>query len=272
MAAGGAQGPAEATQEGPALAGRRLVPAAGAGPAEPCLVLRPRRGPHPSPAGSGRSAATRRGPDGPRRDGRKYRMLDVIDEFTRECLAIRVGRKLNSVDVVDLLSDLFILRGIPGHVRSDDGPEFIAKAVRAWIAAVGARTACLEPGSPLQGRHRGPDPCGTGSAAALPMGERLRRELRCPAPGRAARRRGVPLAGGGQGRDRELAAAPRQRPPARGPGLQASGSRGGPMADFARHPGHGPKAGHALTSNPGHSRGAGQDGRRGGDCYRHQYR
>jgi putative transposase len=79
-------------------------------------------------------------------DGRKYRMLNVIDEFTRECLAIRVGRKLNSVDVVDLLSDLFILRGVPGHVRSDNGPEFIAKAVRAWIAAVGATTAYIEPG------------------------------------------------------------------------------------------------------------------------------
>jgi transposase InsO family protein len=83
-------------------------------------------------------------------DGRKYRMLNVIDEYTRECLAIRVGRKLNSIDVVDLLSDLFILRGIPGHVRSDNGPEFIAKAVRAWIAAVGATTAYIEPGSPWE--------------------------------------------------------------------------------------------------------------------------
>jgi putative transposase len=83
-------------------------------------------------------------------DGRKYRMLNVIDEFTRECLAIRVGRKLNSVDVVDLLSDLFILRGVPGHVRSDNGPEFIAKAVRAWIAAVGATTVYIEPGSPWE--------------------------------------------------------------------------------------------------------------------------
>jgi putative transposase len=83
-------------------------------------------------------------------DGRKYRMLNVIDEYTRECLAIRVGRKLSSIDVVDLLSDLFILRGIPGHVRSDNGPEFIAKAVRAWIAAVGAETAYIEPGSPWE--------------------------------------------------------------------------------------------------------------------------
>jgi transposase InsO family protein len=83
-------------------------------------------------------------------DGRKYRMLNVVDEFTRECLAIRVDRKLGSVDVLDVLSDLFILRGIPGHVRSDNGPEFAAKAVREWIAAVGAGTAYIEPGSPWE--------------------------------------------------------------------------------------------------------------------------
>ena len=83
-------------------------------------------------------------------DGRKYRLLNVIDEFTRECLAIRVNRKLSSVDVVDLLSDLFIPHGVPGHVRSDNGPEFVATAVRAWIAAVGAKTAYLEPGSPWE--------------------------------------------------------------------------------------------------------------------------
>ena len=83
-------------------------------------------------------------------DGRKYRMLNVVDEFTRECLAIRVDRKLGSVDVIDVLSDLFILRGVPGHVRSDDGPEFVAGAVRAWIAAVGAATAYIEPGSPWE--------------------------------------------------------------------------------------------------------------------------
>jgi transposase InsO family protein len=83
-------------------------------------------------------------------DGRKFRMLNVIDEFTRECLSIRVARKLKSLDVIDVLSDLFILRGVPGHVRSDNGPEFIAKAVREWIAAVGAKTAYIEPGSPWE--------------------------------------------------------------------------------------------------------------------------
>ena len=83
-------------------------------------------------------------------DGRKYRMLNVIDEFTRESLAIRVKRKLNSTDVIDVLSDLFILRGVPGHIRSDNGPEFVAKAVREWIATVGAQTAYITPGSPWE--------------------------------------------------------------------------------------------------------------------------
>ena len=83
-------------------------------------------------------------------DGRKIRMLNVIDEFTRECLAIRIARKLNGTDVIDTLSDLFILRGVPGHVRSDNGPEFIAKAVQTWITAVGAKTAYIAPGSPWE--------------------------------------------------------------------------------------------------------------------------
>jgi len=83
-------------------------------------------------------------------NGRKYRMLNVIDEFTRECLAIRVSRKLKALDVIDVLTDLFGLRGVPGHIRSDNGPEFIAKAVQDWIAAVGSATAYIEPGSPWE--------------------------------------------------------------------------------------------------------------------------
>ena len=77
-------------------------------------------------------------------------MLNVIDEFTHECLAIRVARKLKAIDVIDVLSDLFILRGVPGHIRSDNGPEFIAKAVQEWISAVGAKTAYIAPGSPWE--------------------------------------------------------------------------------------------------------------------------
>jgi transposase InsO family protein len=83
-------------------------------------------------------------------DGRKFRMLNVIDEFTHECLAIRVGRKLKAIDVIDVLSDLFILRGVPGHIRSDNGPEFVAKAVQKGITAVGAKTAYIERGSPWE--------------------------------------------------------------------------------------------------------------------------
>lgn len=83
-------------------------------------------------------------------DGRAFRMLCVIDEFTRESLAIRVARKLKATDVIDALADLFILRGIPTHIRSDNGPEFVATALREWIAAVGAKTAYIEPGSPWE--------------------------------------------------------------------------------------------------------------------------
>ena len=83
-------------------------------------------------------------------DGRKFRMLNVIDAFTHECLAIRVARTLKAIDVIDGLSDLFILRGVPGHIRSDNGPEFVAKAVQKWITAVGAKTAYIAPGSPWE--------------------------------------------------------------------------------------------------------------------------
>ena len=83
-------------------------------------------------------------------DGKAFRTLNILDEFGRECLAIRVKRKLNSVDVIDALTDLFILRGPPAYVRSDNGPEFVAQAVRDWIAAVGAKTAYIEPGSPWE--------------------------------------------------------------------------------------------------------------------------
>lgn len=83
-------------------------------------------------------------------DGRVYRTLNIIDEFTREALAIRVDRKLNSIDVVDALTDLFILRGPPAFIRSDNGPEFIAERVRDWIGAVGSKTAYITPGSPWE--------------------------------------------------------------------------------------------------------------------------
>ncbi len=83
-------------------------------------------------------------------DGRAFRTLNVLDEFSRECLEIRVKRKLNSIDVIEVLADLFILRGIPAYIRSDNGPEFVAEAVQRWINAVGAKTAYIEPGSPWE--------------------------------------------------------------------------------------------------------------------------
>jgi transposase InsO family protein len=135
-------------------------------------------------------------------DGGKLRMLNVIDEFTRERLTIRVYRKLKSTDVIDVLSDLFSLRGVPGHIRSDNGPEFIAKAVREWIAAAGAKTAFIEPGSPL--------------------GEWPLRELHLEAPRRAAERGAVPRSRRGAGRHRELAPALQYTAPALEPRLQAA--------------------------------------------------
>jgi putative transposase len=83
-------------------------------------------------------------------DGRRYRMLCVLDEFTRKCLAIRVARRLGSIDVIEMLAELCLEQGVPGHVRSDQGPEFIAIAVREWIAAVGAKTAFIEKASPWE--------------------------------------------------------------------------------------------------------------------------
>ena len=77
-------------------------------------------------------------------------MLNIVDEFTRECLAIKVARKLNSTNVIETLADLFLVHGVPTHVRSDNGPEFIAQAVKDWIAAVGVKTAYIAPGSPWE--------------------------------------------------------------------------------------------------------------------------
>lgn len=83
-------------------------------------------------------------------DGRPVRMLTVLDEFTRECLAIDVARRLTSEDVLERLTDLFIRRGVPDYLRSDNGAEFTAHVVRDWLARVGVRTLYIEPGSPWE--------------------------------------------------------------------------------------------------------------------------
>src|SRR5262249_8161383 len=72
------------------------------------------------------------------------RVLNVLHEVSPECFAIRVARKLKAIDVIAVLSELFILRGIPAYIRSDNGPEFVAKAVQEWIAIAGAKTAYIE--------------------------------------------------------------------------------------------------------------------------------
>ena len=83
-------------------------------------------------------------------DGRAFRMLTIVDEFTRECLAIDVARKLTSEDVLERLSDLFIRRDVPDYVRSDNGPEFTAKRVKDWLERVEVKTLFIEPGSPWE--------------------------------------------------------------------------------------------------------------------------
>ena len=86
----------------------------------------------------------------PTHDGRRLRMLVVIDEFTRECLSIDVARKLNHDDVLERLSWLMATRGVPAHIRSDNGSEFTAEAVREWLNSVGVQTLYITPVSPHQ--------------------------------------------------------------------------------------------------------------------------
>jgi len=83
-------------------------------------------------------------------DGRAFRILAILDEFTRECLAILVARRITSQDVIDQLFQLFVLRGIPEHIRSDNGPEFTAREIRKWLADIGVQTLFIEPGSPWE--------------------------------------------------------------------------------------------------------------------------
>lgn len=83
-------------------------------------------------------------------NGRKFRILNVIDEFTRECLASFVARRIRSADVILVLADLFIKHGTPEHIRSDNGPEFIAKKLRKWLKDLSVVPLYIEPGSPWE--------------------------------------------------------------------------------------------------------------------------
>jgi transposase InsO family protein len=86
-------------------------------------------------------------------DGRLVRMLPVVDEFTRECLTIEVGRNLTAREVVNTLDDLFAIRGVPEFIRSDNGPEFVAGAVKDWLARSGVGTLYIEAGSPWENAY-----------------------------------------------------------------------------------------------------------------------
>ena len=154
-------------------------------------------------------------------------MLNVLDEFTRESLAIRVRRKLSSTDVIDVLTDLFILRGIPAHIRSDNGPELVAGAGRQRIAAVGARTAFIEPRSPWENGY------------IESFNARLRDEL---------------LDGeiflhpeGSPGSHRVLAAPLQRRTPTQQPGILPASSRGDRSAKLAARLRYAPPAVELLS-------------------------
>ena len=106
-----------------------------------CIRLRPERKNH---VWSYDLMATRT------QDGRAFRILTILDEYTRECLSIRVARRITAEDVIDELGDLFLQRGIPEHIRSDNGPEFTARAIRQWLRDLGVKTLYIEPGSPWE--------------------------------------------------------------------------------------------------------------------------
>ena len=83
-------------------------------------------------------------------DGRLFKILNIIDEFTRECLVSFVARKIKTQEVIDQLFQLFVFRGIPDHIRSDNGPEFTANSIRNWLNRLGVKTLYIEPGSPWE--------------------------------------------------------------------------------------------------------------------------
>ena len=82
--------------------------------------------------------------------GSALKWLSIVDEYTRECLALKVDRSITSEDVIDTLAELFAMRGVPRHIRSDNGPEFIAQAIRRWLGQVGVEALYVEPGSPWE--------------------------------------------------------------------------------------------------------------------------
>lgn len=83
-------------------------------------------------------------------DGRTVRFLNIVDEHTRQCLAIKVGRSITSEDAIDALAELFAMHGVPKRLRCDNGPEFISTAIKEWLILIGVEVLYIEPGSPWQ--------------------------------------------------------------------------------------------------------------------------
>lgn len=86
-------------------------------------------------------------------DGRQVKILAVVDEYTRECLCTNVARSITGEDVIGVLASIMVERGVPAHIRSDNGPEFIARVVRSWLSSIGTRTLFIQPGSPWENAY-----------------------------------------------------------------------------------------------------------------------
>jgi transposase InsO family protein len=148
-------------------------------------------------------------------DGRSLRLLVLIDEYTRECLTIRVARRLGSCEVIETLADVMLWRGIPEYLRSDNGPEFVARELRKWLGKLGNRNAV----------HR----------TRESVGKRLLRKLQREAAGRMLERRDFLFAAGGADGDRAVASGVQHQASTLGPGLQAA-STGGVRAPICSSP------------------------------------
>ena len=139
-----------------------------------------------------------------RRTGVRFECLTVIDEYTRECLAIRTARRIRSDDVIHTLTELFVLNAAPEHIRSDNGPEFTAKVVRGWLERVGVKTLF----------HR----------ARKSVGERLQRELQRETRGRTAKPGDLLFVEGGRDTDRTMAKGVQHDPTAQLTWIPAAGA------------------------------------------------
>ena len=112
------------------------------------LELASRR--RPGPEGEGQEADGGEGREAQTDDGRRHRLMTLIDEFRRKCLAIRVARRINAIGVIETLADAMLLDCVPAFVRSDNGPEMIARVLPQWLSGLGTKSLYIEPGSPWE--------------------------------------------------------------------------------------------------------------------------